>query len=74
MVMQIKLVVIAVDGCLPKFCICNFSSEDCNTQKKFSKNKGYVKFWEANKVYYGRCANSELIVAKSADNCPCMTS
>ena len=23
------------------------------------KNKGYAKFWEANKVYYGRCANGE---------------
>ena len=24
------------------------------------KNKGYAKFWGANKVHYGRCASGEL--------------
>ena len=25
-----------------------------------TKNKGYAKFWGADKVYYGRCANGEF--------------
>ena len=44
--------------CPPKFCILsivfNFSWE--------IKNKGYAKFWGANKMYYRKCANGKLLV------------
>ena len=32
----------------------------CNTREKL--NNSYAKFWWANKVYYGRCANGEWAV------------
>ena len=39
----------------PKICISvvfNFVWDGCKTEMK---NKGYAKFWGANKVHYGRC-------------------
>ena len=51
--------------CLPpkilhKHCLLfQFSWHNCNTQRQ---NKGYAKIWGANKVYYGRCSNSEWAV------------
>ena len=47
--------------CPPKFCISivfNFSwdSNNCNTQGEM-ENKGYAKFWGANKVHYGNCGS-----------------
>ena len=41
--------------CPPNFCISvvfNFFWDGCKTEMK---NKGYAKFWAANKVHYGRC-------------------
>ena len=47
--------------CPAKFCtsiVFNFPWDSCNTQGKWNeKKKGYAKFWEANKVLYGRCAS-----------------
>ena len=38
--------------------VFNFSWDVWNNTK-ILKNKGYAKFWGANKVYYGRCADGE---------------
>ena len=42
--------------CLLASYVFNFFWDGCNTQEK-KKNKGYAKFWRANKVHYGRCAS-----------------
>ena len=47
--------------CPPKFCISivfNFSWDGCICPGEM-KNKGYAKFWGANKVHYERCINKK---------------
>ena len=44
--------------CLPKFCISMHCFQFLLGQLEYPgemKNKGYAKFWEANKMHYGRC-------------------
>ena len=42
--------------CPQKF-VFSFSLDGCIPGEM--KNKGYAKFWGANKVHYGRCASEE---------------